>query len=55
MQDYQSLVFVCAIVLVCLYVLLGTLAQSRAIKFGAPAIVSALMVAFSVSPWHTMG
>lgn len=55
MQDYQSLVFLCAIGLVCLYVLLGTLAQSRAIKFGAPAIVSVLMVAFSVSPWHVVG
>ncbi|WP_454724798.1 MULTISPECIES: hypothetical protein [Cupriavidus] len=55
MHDYQSLVFVCAIVLVCLYVLLGTLAQSRAIKFGAPAIVSLLMLAFSISPWHAVG
>ncbi|WP_420995583.1 hypothetical protein ACKI2N_021770 [Cupriavidus sp. 30B13] len=55
MHDYQSLVFVCAIVLVCLYVVLGTLAQSRAIKFGAPAIVSALVLAFSVSPWHSVG
>jgi hypothetical protein len=45
----------CAIVLVCLYVLLGTLAQSPAIKFGAPAIVAALMLAFSVSPWHVVG
>ncbi|MDF3832299.1 hypothetical protein P3W85_04945 [Cupriavidus basilensis] len=55
MQDYQSLVFVCAIVLIGLYVLLGTLAESRAIKFGAPAIVTVLMVAFSVSPWHVVG
>ncbi len=55
MQDYQSLVFMCAIGLVCLYVLLGTLSQSLAIKYGAPAIVSALMVAFSISPWHVAG
>ena len=55
MQDYQSLVFMCAVGLVCLYVLLGTLAQSRAIKFGAPAIVSVLIVAFSISPWHVAG
>jgi hypothetical protein len=38
-----------------LYVYLGVLSQSKAIKLGSPAIVGALILAWSLSPMHSIG
>lgn len=55
MQVYDGLVYVTAMLLVCLYVYLGVATQSLALKVGSPAIVAALVLAYSLSPTHLIG
>ncbi|AEI80067.1 hypothetical protein QO239_05605 [Cupriavidus taiwanensis] len=55
MQVYDSLLYVTAMVLVCLYVYLGVLSRSTAIRLGSPAIVAGLVLAYSLSPLHSGG
>jgi len=51
-MPYDGLVYLSAVMLVCLYVCLGVLSRSAALKIGCPAIVAALTVAYSLSPLH---
>ncbi len=55
MQVYDGLLYLTAMVLVCLYVYLGVLTRSNAIRLGSPAIVAALVLAYSISPLHAVG
>lgn len=55
MQGYDGLLYLTAMVLVCLFVYLGVLSRSTAIKLGSPAIVAALMLVWSLSPMHSVG
>jgi hypothetical protein len=55
MQLYDGLVYFCAAVMVCLYVYLGVMSQSNALKLGSPAIVAVLMVLYSLLPVHLAG
>jgi hypothetical protein len=54
-MPYDGLVYLSAVMLVCLYVFLGVMARSTALKIGCPAIVGALTLAYSLSPLHLMG
>ncbi len=55
MPVYDGLLFVCAMLLVCMYVYLGVAMQSTALKLGSPAIVAALVFAYSLTPLHVIG
>ncbi|CAG2156030.1 MULTISPECIES: hypothetical protein [Cupriavidus] len=55
MQVYDGLVYLTAMVLVCLYVYLGVLTRSTAIRLGSPAIVAVLVLVYSMSPMHAVG
>jgi hypothetical protein len=55
MQVYDGLLYLTAMVLVCLYVYLGVLTRSTAIRLGSPAIVAVLVLAYSISPLHAVG
>ncbi len=55
MQVYDGLLYLTAMVLVCLYVYLGVLTRSNAIRLGSPAIVAVLVLAYSISPLHAVG
>ncbi len=55
MELYDGLVYFCAAVMVCLYVYLGVMSQSNALKLGSPAIVAVLMVLYSLLPVHLGG
>jgi len=55
MQNYDGLVFGSAIVLVCMYVFLGTQIQSRALTFASPAIVGVLVFLYSILPGRVIG
>ncbi|WP_432262547.1 hypothetical protein [Cupriavidus sp. TMH.W2] len=55
MEVYDSLLYVTAMVLVCLYVYLGSLSRSAAIRLASPAIVAGLVLAYSLSPLHSGG
>ncbi len=49
MQVYDGLVFVCAMLLICMYAYLGVQSQSIALKYVSPA-VSRAHVVYSLLP-----
>lgn len=55
MQSYDGLIFVTAILLVCLYVFLGAQTQSRMLTFASPAIVGILVLVYAILPGRVVG
>ncbi|MGO4765708.1 hypothetical protein AB4120_24520 [Cupriavidus sp. 2KB_3] len=55
MQVYDGLVFACAMMLICAYAYLGVQSQSLALKYGSPAIVGVLTIAYALLPMRMVG
>ncbi|MEN7528354.1 MULTISPECIES: hypothetical protein [unclassified Cupriavidus] len=55
MQVYDSLVYICAMLLLCMYAYLGVQSQSLAFKYVSPAIVGVLVFAYSLMPMRPIG